>query len=163
MNALNRTPHCILPLPQTCLPLVFPVLEEDDATICTATNANNFPITFDSSLSFSLSSAHQALLSLEFSRSHPPLCVPSTAAAGFKSSCLLQQKSSTCHKPPFHPFSWLPSTLIPLQRHQVQTIPTLCFQSLLKAVPQPDQAASCPVCKHSESLGRREIVCKHRS
>lgn len=155
----NWTHLSILPLPQTC-PASCISRPGGDASICTATNTRNFPVTLDSPLSVSLSSPsltwHFCLL--KFSQSHLLLCVPSiTAVESFHASHLLCSKKicpfTQSVIPHFHP----PPELY------VQNIP--CFQSpeLLKAVPWPNQAARCPVCKHKESLSRREIVCKHRS
>lgn len=163
MNALNRTRHFILPFPQTCLPLVFPVLE-DDATICTATNANNFPITFDSSLSLSPQPTRH------FCPWNSPRVIPLSVflplrplVSSLPVPCSKNLPPVTSH--PFIPLVGCPPLSSPsrgiryrLYQHFIFNLP-----GLLKAVPQPDQAARRPVCKHSESLGRREIVCKHRS
>lgn len=162
MKVLNRTRHFILPLPQTCLPLVFPVLEEDDATICIATNANNFPVTFNSSLS--------PQPTRHFRPWNSPRVIPLSVflplrllVSSLPVSCSKNFPPVTSH--PFIPLVGCPALSSPsrgtryrLYQHFVFNLP-----GLLKAVPQPDQDASCPVCKHSESLGRREIVCKHRS
>lgn len=78
-------------------------------------------------------------------------------------SCSKNLPPVTSH--PFIPLVGCPPLSSPSRGTRYRLCQRFIFNlpGLLKAVPQPDQAASCPVCKHSESLGRREIVCKHRS